>query len=136
MRSGGRWRRSQNRCSCSHRRTSRSPPKSASAFRRTGCSGPETHRDHEGHGPDRQGRRPLTYVIDVLNLFLFVLVIRVVLSYIPAPPAWVAWEWSQRVATRSASTGDNARRTQGGHSARSGPESVQSQTKTEAQRSE
>src|ERR1035437_7124188 len=86
MRSGGRWRRSQNRCSCSHRRTSRSLPKSASAFRRTGCSGPETHRDHEGHGPDRQGHRPLTYVIDVLNLFLFVLVIRVVLSYIPAPP--------------------------------------------------
>src|ERR1039458_3450279 len=86
MRSGGRWRRSQNRCSCSHRRTSRSPPKSASAFRRTGCSGPETHRDHEGHGPGRQGRRPLTYVIDVLNLLLFVLVIRVVLSYIPAPP--------------------------------------------------
>ena len=45
----------------------------------------------------------------------------------------MALGWSQRVATRSASTGDNARRTQGGHSARSGPESVQSQTKTEAQ---
>src|ERR1039457_6422060 len=88
MRSGGRWRRSQNRCSCSHRRTSRSPPKSASAFRRTGCSGPETHRDHEGHGPDRQGRRPLTYVIDVLTFFRFVLVIRVVLSYTQAPRGW------------------------------------------------
>jgi YggT family protein len=28
----------------------------------------------------------MTYVIDVLNVFLFVLLIRVVLSYIPAPP--------------------------------------------------
>ena len=28
----------------------------------------------------------MTYVIDVLNAFLFVLLIRVVLSYIPAPP--------------------------------------------------
>ncbi|MGO9962104.1 MAG: YggT family protein [Acidimicrobiales bacterium] len=28
----------------------------------------------------------MTYVIDVLNIFLFVLLIRVVLSYIPAPP--------------------------------------------------
>jgi YggT family protein len=28
----------------------------------------------------------VTYVIDVLNAFLFVLLIRVVLSYIPAPP--------------------------------------------------
>ena len=65
---------------------SRSPPRSASVFRRTGCSGPETRCAHEGRGSDRQGHRLLTYVIDVLNLFLFVLVIRVVLSYIPAPP--------------------------------------------------
>jgi YggT family protein len=28
----------------------------------------------------------MNYVIDVLNVFLFVLLIRVVLSYIPAPP--------------------------------------------------
>jgi YggT family protein len=28
----------------------------------------------------------LNYVLDVLNLFLFILVVRVVLSYIPAPP--------------------------------------------------
>jgi YggT family protein len=28
----------------------------------------------------------LSYVIDVLNLFLFVLLVRVVLSYVPAPP--------------------------------------------------
>lgn len=28
----------------------------------------------------------MTYVIDALNLFLFVLVVRVVLSYIPAQP--------------------------------------------------
>ena len=41
--------------------------------------------------------------------------------------------WRQRVSDRSASSGDSARRSQGGHSARSGPESVQSQTKTEAQ---
>jgi len=65
---------------------SRSPPRSASVFKRTGCSGPETRCAHEGRGSDRQGHRLLTYVIDLLNLFLFVLVIRVVLSYIPAPP--------------------------------------------------
>jgi YggT family protein len=28
----------------------------------------------------------LSYVVDVLNLFLFVLLVRVVLSYVPAPP--------------------------------------------------
>jgi YggT family protein len=28
----------------------------------------------------------LTYVVDVLNLFLFVLLVRVVLSYLPTPP--------------------------------------------------
>jgi len=28
----------------------------------------------------------LTYVIDILNLFLFVLLVRVVLSYVPSPP--------------------------------------------------
>ncbi len=28
----------------------------------------------------------MTYVVDVLNLFLFILVVRVVLSYIPSPP--------------------------------------------------
>ena len=50
-----------------------------------------------------------------------------------APAARVALGRSQRVAARGASTGESARRTQGGHSARSGPESVQSQTKTEAQ---
>jgi YggT family protein len=28
----------------------------------------------------------LTYVVDVLNLFLFILIIRIVLSYVPASP--------------------------------------------------
>ena len=28
----------------------------------------------------------MTYVVDVLNLFLFVLLVRVVLSYLPTPP--------------------------------------------------
>ncbi|MGA3216919.1 MAG: YggT family protein [Acidimicrobiales bacterium] len=28
----------------------------------------------------------MSYVVDVLNLFLFVLLVRVVLSYVPAPP--------------------------------------------------
>ena len=31
----------------------------------------------------------MTYVVDILNLFLFILVVRVVLSYIPAQPGSV-----------------------------------------------